>query len=332
MSDDGDVIIDLAVYTKGVRRPGRLDLVDAFEAASEPDSFVWLGLHEPALAEFEAAREEFGLHELAVEDAVKAHQRPKLEVYDDDLFVVLKTARYDDLAESVRFSELLIFVGATYVVTVRHGEASPLTDVRAKLEGDPARLASGPMAVLHAVIDHVVDDYTPVIEGLDNDMVEIEAQVFEVHGARRVDPSRRIYQLKRQVLELLRTTEPFMEPLHRLATGQVPRGHAELHTYFRDVEDHLTRVVSAIRHERDLLTDALDANLAQVTTLQNNDMRTISAWVAIGGIPTVIGAIYGMNFDTMPELHWRYGYLFVVVLMAVLCVGLYRRFKRIGWL
>ncbi|MEX2294069.1 MAG: magnesium and cobalt transport protein CorA [Acidimicrobiales bacterium] len=332
LRDDGGVIIDLAVYTNGARRPGRLDLIDALEAASEPNSFVWLGLHEPAMAEFEAVREEFGLHELAVEDAVKAHQRPKLEVYDNDLFVVLKTAGYNDGAEAVEFAELQVFVGATYVVTVRHGEASALAGVRALLEADPTRLASGPMAVLHAVIDHVVDDYTPVIEGLDNDMVEIEAQVFQPHGVRRVDPSQRIYKLKREVLELLRNTEPFMDPMHRLASGQIPRAHGELQTYFRDVEDHLTRVVSAIYHERDLLTDALEANLAQVTTRQNNDMRTISAWVAIGGIPTVIGAIYGMNFDSMPELRWRYGYLLVIAVMTLLCVGLYRRFKRAGWL
>ncbi len=326
------MIVDCAVYTNGVRRAGRLDVIDALEAASEPDSFVWLGLHEPEMAEFEAVREEFGLHELAVEDAVKAHQRPKLEVYDQDLFVVLKTARYDDVAEAVQFAELQIFVGERYVVTVRHGQASALTGVRAALEADPVRLQSGPMAVLHAVIDRVVDDYSPVIIGIDNDMAEIEDQVFVAHGPRRVDPSQRIFKLKRQVLELLRNTEPFMDPMHRLATEQLPRAHAELHTYFRDVEDHLTRVVSSIRHERDLLTDALDANLAQVTTRQNNDMRTISAWLAIGGIPTVIGAIYGMNFEHMPELTTRYGYPAVMAVTAVLCLALFRRFKRIGWL
>ncbi len=327
-----DVIVDCAVYTNGERRPGRLDLMDALEAASEPDSFVWVGLHEPDPEEFEAVRAELGLHELAVEDAVNAHQRPKLEVFDQDLFVVLKTARYDDVAETVEFAELQLFIGANYVVSVRHGQASALAEVRATIERDMERIRCGPMAVLHAVIDRVVDDYMPVIDGLDNDMAEIEAAVFDEQRPRGYDPSQRIFKLKREVLNVIRNTEPFLEPLSRLAAGELPQAHPELHSYFRNVEDHLTRVVSAIHHARDLLSDALDANLAQVTTRQNDDMRTISAWVAIGGIPTVIGAIYGMNFDHMPELRWRYGYLVVIAVMALVCFALYRRFKRIGWL
>lgn len=326
------MIVDLAVYTKGLRRAGRLELADALEAASEPDSFVWIGLHEPDADEFEAVREEFGLHELAVEDAIKAHQRPKLEVYDEDLFVVLKTARYDDVAESVEFAEIQLFIGPSYVVTVRHGQASALATVRAAVERDLSLIRQGPMAVLHAVIDRVVDDYGPVIDGLDKDMAEIEDAVFDVLRPRGYDPTQRIFKLKRQVLNVIRNTEPLLEPLSRLAAGQVPQAHPELHTYFRDVEDHLTRVVSAVHHARELLTDALDANLAQVTTRQNNDMRTISAWLAIGGVPTVVGAIYGMNFEHMPELTTQYGYLVVLVVTAVACALLYRRFKRIGWL
>ncbi|MFZ6004511.1 MAG: magnesium and cobalt transport protein CorA [Actinomycetota bacterium] len=326
------MIVDCAVYTNGERRPGRLDLMDALEAASEPDSFVWLGLHEPEAEEFEAVRDEFGLHELAVEDAVNAHQRPKLEVYDEDLFVVLKTARYDDVAETVEFAELQLFIGANYVVTVRHGQASALASVRATIERDLDRIRCGPMAVLHGVIDRVVDDYMPVIDGLDNDMAEIEDAVFDIHRPRGYDPTQRIFKLKREVLDFIRNTEPLLEPLGQLAAGSLPRAHPELHSYFRNVEDHLTKVVGAIHHARDLLTDALDANLAQVTTRQNDDMRTISAWVAIGGIPTVIGAIYGMNFEHMPELGWRYGYFLAIGLMAAICFVLYRRFKRIGWL
>ena len=326
------MIVDCAVYTHGLRRPGRLELMDALEAASEPDSFVWIGLHEPEKEEFEAVREEFGLHELAVEDAVNAHQRPKLEVYDEDLFVVLKTARYDDVAESVVFAELQLFVGPNYVVSVRHGQASALAQVRATIEADLSRIRCGPMAVLHAVIDRVVDDYTPVLDGLDNDMAEIEDEVFDTRRQRGADPTQRIFKLKHEVLDFIRNTEPLLEPLGRLASGQLPGAHPELHTYFRDVEDHLTRVVSSIHHARDLLTDALGANLAQVTTRQNDDMRTISAWVAIGGIPTVVGAIYGMNFDHMPELGTRYGYFVVLAITIAACLILYRRFKRIGWL
>ena len=248
---------------------------------------MWIGLHEPTPDEFEAVRLEFALHELAVEDAIAAHQRPKLEVYDDDLFVVLKTARYDDRSETVEFAELQLFVGASYVVSVRHGEASALADVRRNIEADLERIRCGPMAVLHAVIDHVVDDYAPVISGLDNDMAEIEDAVFATDRARGFDPSQRIFKLKREVLDFHRNIEPLLEPLCRLAAGQLPGAHPELASYFRDVEDHLHRVVSAISHYRDLLSDVLDANLAQVTVRQNDDMRTISAWLAIGGFPTV---------------------------------------------
>jgi magnesium transporter len=326
------VIIDCAVYTNGKRRDGELPLVEALEAASEPDSFVWIGLHEPSNDEFEAVREEFGLHELAVDDAVAAHQRPKLEVYDADLFVVLKTARYDDTTETVQFAELQLFVGSNYVVTVRHGEASALAEVRRTIEADLARIRCGPMAVLHAVIDRVVDDYKPVIDGLDNDMAEIENAVFATNRPRGFDPSERIFKLKREVLDFYRNTEPLLEPLGRLAAGQLPNAHPELGSYFRDVEDHLKREVSAVAHVRDLLSDALEANLAQVTVRQNDDMRTISAWLAIGGFPTVVGAVYGMNFEHMPELETRWGYFVVMAVMAALCFILYRRFKRIGWL
>ncbi len=332
MGDDDAVIVDCAVYEGGHRRPGVLAVDNALEAIQQPETFVWIGLYEPTLEEFEAVRVELGLHELAVEDAVVAHQRPKLEIYDGDLFVVLKTARYDDASESVAFAEIQLFIGKRYVVSVRHGEASALSDVRANIEKDLERIRCGPMAVLHAVIDHVVDDYGPVIEGLDNDLAEIEDAVFDPNRPRGLDPTQRIFKLKREVLDLHRNTEPFLEPVSRLAAGNLPGAHPELASYFRDVEDHLTRVVASAAQFRVLLTDALDANLAIVTTRQNDDMRTISAWLAIGGFPTVAGAIYGMNFEHMPELGWQYGYLVVMAFMGVVCFALYRRFKRAGWL
>ena len=200
---------------------------------------------------------------------------------------------------------------------MRHGQASALAEVRRTIEHDLGRIRCGPMAVLHAVMDRVVDDYVPVIDGLDNDMAEIEDAVFAAERPRQADdPSQRIFKLKREVLDLYRNTEPLLEPLSRLAAGQLPGAHPELGSYFRDVEDHLKREVSAIAHVRDLLSDALDANLAQVTVRQNDDMRTISAWLAIGGFPTVVGAIYGMNFDHMPELGTRFGYYAVLAVMA----------------
>src|SRR4051794_9644083 len=227
------MIVDCAVYTNGHRRPGELAIADALGAATEPDSFAWVGLFEPSAEEFEAVRAEFDLSELAVDDAIAAHQRPKLEVYGDTVFVVLKTARYDDRAEIITFAEIQLFIGAGFVVSVRHGEASALAAVRKDVERDPARMRCGPMAVLHAVMDRVVDDYGPVIEGLDNDLVQIEDEVFDAGRSRRTDPTQRIYRLKRQVLDFHRNAEPLLEAVSRLVQGQVPGSAAELHDYFR---------------------------------------------------------------------------------------------------
>ncbi len=324
------VIVDCAVYEEGLRRPGMV----AFDAALEtgrdaPGSFVWIGVAEPTADEFDAVQKEFELHPLAVEDAIKAHQRPKIEVYGDSLFVVLKTARYDDEAEAVQFGEIQVFCGNGFVVSVRHGRGSPLGAVRQKLEEFPERMACGPSAVLHAICDRVVDEYAPVLSGLDDDIAEIEGEVF-THE--RANPTERIYKLKREVAQFHRNTKPLVEALNRLAQGHVPGSQPAMATYFRDVHDHLLRVVGEIEDKRDVLSDALNANLAQVSVRQNDDMRTMSAWVAIAAVPTVLGAIYGMNFDSMPELHHRLGYPAVLLAMALLCWAIWRRFKRIGWL
>jgi magnesium transporter len=326
------VIVDCAVYDRGVRRQGDLPLELALEASREPGAFVWIGLFEPTPSEFYAVRREFDLHELAVEDAVKAHQRPKIEAYGKDLFVVLKTARYIDESETVEFAEIQLFVGDSYVVTVRHGEGSSLAGVRKVLEDDPERIAHGPMAVLHAVMDHVVDDYEPVIAGLDNDMREIEVDVFAEDRSARTDPSRRIFKLKREVLDFSRHTKPLAESLGRLQAGSLGHCPVGLREYFRDVQDHLLRVVAEIESFSALLSEALSANVSQIQVRQNDDMRKISAAVAVGAVPTVVGAIYGMNFDHMPELRWYWGYPLAMGLTATICLLLYIRFKRAGWL
>jgi magnesium transporter len=323
------VIVDCALYDAGRRQPGSLALEDIPAACHRPDAFVWIGLFEPTAEEFDAVRREFELHELAVEDAISAHQRPKLEVYENSLFVVLKTARYVDEDESVEFGEILLFVGEGFVVVVRHGAASALAEVRRSVEARPGLLACGPGAVLHAVVDHVVDDDGPVMTGLDNDIREVE---FEVFSGEADNPVERIYKLKREVLEMHRATTPLVEPLDRLAHRSFVAVHEDTREYFRDVHDHLLRVVEQVETDRDLLTSVLDANLTRVSVRQNEDMRKISAWVAIAAVPTMVAGIYGMNFEHMPELGWRFGYLLVVGLMALVCGLLYRYFRRSGWL
>ncbi len=323
------MIVDCALYEHGKRRPGELALSDAFEAAHAQDAFVWIGLHEPTVDEFEAVRAEFGLHELAVEDAVTAHQRPKLETYGDSLFVVLKPARYDDEQESVVIGELMMFIGERFAVTVRHGEASALAECRNKLESQPDLLREGPGAVLYAVLDWVVDDYAPVAEGLDNDIQEVEETVF---APEQGNATERIYKLKREALEFHRATVSLVDPLDRLARGQVPLVPEGLGHYFRDVHDHLLRVFEQADGFRDLLTSVLEANLAQIGVRQNEDMRKISAWVAIAAVPTAIAGVYGMNFDFMPELTWPLGYPAALLAMAAIFVSLRMYFKRRGWL
>jgi magnesium transporter len=322
------VLVDCAVYEKGRRRPGELALEDTYEAARQEGAFAWLGLYEPTASEFDSVRREFDLHELAVEDAIKAHQRPKLEVYGDSLFLVLKTARWQDATESIEFGEILIFVGDGFLVSVRHGETE-LHDVRLRLEERPGLLRLGEGAALHAIVDRVVDDYEPVVEALVAAANDVEIQVFSPGGG---NPAERIYRLKRAVLELDGAVEPLLEPVHLLASGAYPLIPEELRTYFRDVEDHLRRLATRVREYRDLLTSVLTANLTQFSVRQNEDVRRISAWAAIIAVPTAVAGIYGMNFEHMPELTWTFGYPLVLAVIVLACTALYWRFRKIGWL
>jgi magnesium transporter len=325
------MIVDCAIYEDGERRAGDLDVSDAARAASDDTaSFVWLGVHEPTAEEFDAVAREFELHELAVEDAIEAHERPKLEVYGETLFVVLKTVRYIDSEEVIRSGEIMLFVNPAFVITVRHGEGSDLHPVRETIEKRPDLLRCGPGAILHAVIDRVVDDYEPAVNGLEIDIQQVEEQVFSEYPTS--NPAQRIYRLEREVLEMQRAVRPLAAPVDRLARGHFDLVSPEMRDYFRDVHDHLLRVASRVEGFRDLLGSALQANLTQVTVRQNADMRRISAWVAILAVPTMIAGIYGMNFRHMPELGWRYGYPAVLVVIAVACGLLYRAFRRAGWL
>jgi len=316
------MIVDRAVYAQGKR-------VDGATERPGDGGFVWIGLYEPTPEEFDSLKREFKLHPLAVEDAIKAHQRPKLDVYEDMVLLVLKTARYVDPEEVVQIGELLVFVGSDYLITVRHGEASSLAGTREALESNPKRLHFGPSAALHGILDRVVDDYIPAIEGLENDIDEVEEQLFSDH---RINLAQRIYRLQREVLEFRRAVAPLVDPVDRLARGDYEHVHTEIRAYFNDVNDHLIRSRDQLDQLRDLLAGSLQANLAQVGVRQNEDMRRISAWVAIIAVPTAIAGIYGMNFEHMPELRWELGYPAALLVMAAICSYLYFRFKRAGWL
>jgi len=323
------VIVDCAVYDKERRQPGTLEFGDALEACRAGGKWVWLGLKDPTEEEFAGAAREFDLHELAVEDAINAHQRPKLEVYGDTLFIVLKSARYVDSEEIIEIGELQLFMHPNFIVTVRHGNAGALTEVRNRIDKSPALLRHGPAAVLYGVLDHVVDDYDVAAQGVETDIQEVEDEVF---SPERSNPAARIYYLEREVLDFQRAVRPLQPAVDRLARGHFSSVPDALHEYFRDVHDHLLRTSGQIEGFRDLLGNALQANLTQVSVRQNDDMRKISAWVAIGVIPTAIAAIYGMNFDNMPELRWSLGYPAVMLVIAIACAALYLRFKRAGWL
>ncbi|MFJ5261786.1 magnesium and cobalt transport protein CorA [Streptomyces sp. NPDC088387] len=337
-------VVQAALYMDGVRVSTPATLADTFrELREQPTSMAWIGLARPTESELLSLAAEFDLHPLAVEDAMEAHQRPKLERYGETLFVVLRAARYIDASEEVDFGELHVFVGPDFVITVRHGAAPDLSAVRSRMESTPDLLKLGPEAVLYAILDAVVDGYLPVVAGVQNDMDEIETEVF------RGDPevSRRIYELSREVVEFQRATRPLVGMLHSLMAGFAKYGtDEELQRYLRDVADHVTHTSERVDGFRQALTDILTVNatlvgqqqnaemraLAEAGFEQNEEIKKISSWAAILFAPTLVGTIYGMNFDHMPELHWLLGYPFAIVLMAVVCTSLYFIFKRRDWL
>lgn len=347
-----DSLVEYAAYIGGKRIealgiPDALDLVRAHNAAVQSaneknpgekggekgNAFVWVGLHEPDAPEVEWLAEVFALHPLAVEDAVKAHQRPKVERYDDSLFVVLKTVAYLDhdvltaTSEIIGTGEIMVFVGPDFVVTVRHGRYCPLADVRERLEDKPKLLNRGPTGVLHAIADHVVDRYLGVADLMQTELEDVEAMVFADVSARDIG---RIYNLKREMIDMKRSVTPLQAPLSTLAQRRmIP---SEMREYFRDVVDHLARVCEQVESSNELCNSILQAALARSNALANEDMRKISSWVAIMAVPTMIAGIYGMNFEHMPEIKSVFGYPVVIGVMVIACSLLYRGFRRNGWM
>ncbi len=337
------VIIGNAIYVNGQRHEAPDSLNETLEACQDMNGIAWIGLVRPTEAEFDAVADEFGLHELAIEDAVRAHQRPKIERYGQTLFVVLRTARYVDNLEEVEFSELHVFVGDRFVITVRHGDAPDLSRVRRRMEDDIELLSIGPQAILYAILDRVVDDYGPVVAGLEKDIDEIEVEVF---GGDR-DVTRRTYELSREVIEFQRATKPISLMIGALIAGadKYDLG-VELQRYLRDVQDHAIQVQDQVAGFRELLQNIVSVNLnivgqrqneevralTEASLRQNDEIKKISSWAAILFAPTLIGTVYGMNFDHMPELHWQYGYSLSVGLMAITGLILFLVFRSRGWL
>ena len=322
------MIVDSAIYVDG-RRTEACALEETYETSRERGGFAWIGLYEPSREEFDSVAGEFGIHEMAVEDALKAHSRPKVERFGDSLFVVLKAARYVEDKEEVEFGEIDAFVGRDFIVTVRHGEASELKEVRRQVEGDRELLRRGPAAILYAIMNRVVEDYGPVLDGLENDIDEIETEVFGGNP----DVSRRIYELSREVIEFHRATQPLAGALERLTESNAHGVEdVDVKRYLRSVEDRVLRATEQIEGFRELLSNILSVNLTTVSVRQNEQVQKISAWAAILIVPTIITGVYGMNFVDMPELGWLLGYPFALLLMVTTSALLYLGFKRSGWL
>jgi magnesium transporter len=334
--DRSTAIVDYAVYRDGVRQPDCGSWQQAYDDVQRTGSgFVWIGLHEPTENQLAGLAARFDLHPLAVEDAVHAHQRPKLERYDDMLFAVVKTVFYDDGgtpgdSEVVETGEVMVFLGPNYVVTVRHGEHGGLRGMRKRMETNSDMLTLGPSVVLYGIMDVAVDGYLSVGAALQEDIDEVESAVFG--GGSRGADTNRMYRLKRDVLALRRSAAPLAAAVNTLAQQPMALVAEDTQEYFRDVHDHLAQVIEQVAAFDELLNTLVSANLAQVSVVQNEDMRKISAWVAIAAVPTLVAGIYGMNFDDMPELHWRFGYPLILSGILIVCGSLYRAFKRNGWL
>ena len=323
------MIVDYALYQNGIRYTEPSNLPELIMKAKTEGGFVWLGLAEPTQIEFDKIVGDFRFHPLAIEDAITAKQRPKFEEYPGVQFCVLKTVFYDEEKSLVSTGEIFCFIGEYFIVVVRHGDGAPLRNTRQILENNPEHLAKGPYAVLHAVIDHVIDCYIDIAVELEIDVVQVENKVF---SGKRQTQSQEIYFLKREIIEFRHAIDPLLSPLQKLASEGASYVPGNLTPFFRDTLDHLSRASDAAAGLDSLLASALQADLAHVQVQQNADMRKITSYVALASVPTMIAGIYGMNFDFMPELRWKFGYPLVVGSLVVLTAILYRKFKKSGWL
>jgi magnesium transporter len=323
-------VVTCAAYADG-RRVADVALPQISEVLKQDaDRFIWIGLHAPEESLLRQVQEEFGLHDLAIEDALRAHQRPKLERYDDSLFVVLRTARMDPQTRKLEIGETHIFVGARYVVSVRHDSPVSYAAVRARCEATPSLLAQGPGFVLYALMDFIVDQYFPVVETMEDELESLEDEIFSETFDR--ETTSRIYRLKRDLLELKRAVSPLVDICNRLIRTDLAIIPEDTRPYFRDVYDHVIRTNEMIDTLRELLTTALEANLSLITVSQNEAMKRLAGWAAIFAVPTMVAGIYGMNFELMPELRWQWGYPLIMAVMLGACGFLYYKFKRSGWL
>jgi len=329
LRDDSNMIVDYALYLNGQRYNEPSNLPELIMKARNDGGFVWLGLAEPTQTEFDKIMGDFRFHPLAIEDAVNAKQRPKFEEYPGVQFCVLKTVFYDEEKSLVSTGEIFCFIGDYFIVVVRHGDGAPLRNTRHQLEGNPEQLEKGPYAVLHAVIDHVIDCYIDIAAELEADVVQVESKVF---NGKRQTQSQDIYFLKREIIEFRHAIDPLLSPLQKLASEGAAHVPSNLTPFFRDTLDHLSRASDAAAGLDSLLSSALQADLAHVQVQQNEDMRKITAYVALASVPTMVAGIYGMNFDFMPELRWKFGYPIVVGSLLVLTGILYRKFKNADWL
>ena len=315
------MLIDQARYRSGKRLH--------VDEVAQPGDFVWVGLAEARPAEMDILAEDYLLNQLAVEDTLSGKQRPKLDEYSQHLFLLLKTVAYDSNTERVKLGDVSLFVAPEFVIAVRHGDAMPLKSVRAELESHPEKLSFGPTAVVHEIVDRLVDQYLEVSARLQEDVEQLEDAVFDDEIP---SPASRLYFVKREVIEFRRAVLPLVQPLTKLAQGDVEFIDPEFAMQFADVRDHLLKVMDEVEFMNDLIDAALHANSALIQVKQNEDMRKITAWVAIGAVPTMVAGIYGMNFDHMPELRWTYGYPAVLIGLGVVCGLLYRKFHRVNWL